>query len=134
MYILFRCSSHSGLLLHNKAHSSSQLSGRMRICPLQSFQQSETPKCTEHQLAIYKSQVSDNMARMDLLTTKHILPDLVFACWKQAEDLCVSLLFVLYRYIQICNTKQYIYKTNYTLFHHSRTHNKVNIGIGKTCM
>ena len=41
----------------------------------------------------------------------NILPGLVFACWKQAQDLCVSLLFVQYRYIPICNTKQYIYKT-----------------------
>ena len=31
-----------------------------------------------------------------------------FACWKQTQDLCVSLHFTQYRYIPICNTKQYI--------------------------
>ena len=51
----------------------------------------------------------------NMQTRPNILFDLVFACWKQAQDLCVSLLFVQYRYILICNTKQYIYKTNYAL-------------------
>ena len=60
-----------------------------------------------------------------------ILPVLVFACWKQTKDLCVSLLFVQYRYIPIlvCNTKQYIYRINFALLHHSRTYNNVYIGI-----
>ena len=43
------------------------------------------------------------------------------------QDFCVSLLFVQYRYITICNTKQYIYKTKYALLHHSRT-------TGRTCI
>ena len=33
-------------------------------------------------------------------TQPNILPDLVFACWKQAHDLCVSFLFVQYRSFQ----------------------------------
>ena len=44
-------------------------------------------------------------------------------------------LFVIckkYIYSNICNTKQYIYKTDYALRHHSGTYNKVNIGIGST--
>ena len=64
-------------------------------------------------------------------TRPTILPDLVFACWKQAQDLCVSLPFVQYRYIPICNTKQYIYKTNYAVGHHSRTYNKVYVAVPK---
>ena len=68
-------------------------------------------------------------------TPLNILPDVVFACWKQAQDLCDSLLFVQYTYdIPICNTKQYIYKTDYVLLHNSGTFNKVNIGIGSTCI
>ena len=69
-------------------------------------------------------------------TRPNILPDLVFACSKHTQDLCVSLLFVQYTYIPICNTKQYIYKTDYALLHPSRTYmyNKVYIGIGSTCM
>ena len=51
----------------------------------------------------------------------NILPDVVFACSKQTNDLFVSLLFVQYRYIPICNTKQYNYQTKYALGHHSRT-------------
>ena len=71
-----------------------------------------------------KRQTSPVLA-FNMQTRPNILPDLVFACWKQAHDLCVSLLFVQYRYIPICNTKQYIYKTNYALCNHSRTYNKV---------
>ena len=56
----------------------------------------------------------------------------VFTCWKQAHDLCVSLLFHIY--IPICNTKQYIYQTKLSVLHHSRTYNNVYIGIGSTCM
>ena len=41
----------------------------------------------------------------NMQTRPNILPDLVFACWKQAQDLCVSLLFVKYTFIPICNTK-----------------------------
>ena len=37
-------------------------------------------------------------------------------------------------FIPICNTKQYIYKTDYALLHHSGTYNKVNIGIESTWM
>ena len=46
----------------------------------------------------------------NMQTWPNILPDLVFACWKQAHGLCVSLLFVQYRYNPICKPKQYIYK------------------------
>ena len=37
-------------------------------------------------------------------------------------------------YIPICNTKQYIYQTNYAVLSHSRTYNNVYISIGSTCM
>ena len=50
------------------------------------------------------------------------------------QDLCVSLLFAQYRYIPICNTKQYMYKTKYDLLHNSRTYTNVYIGNGSTCM
>ena len=40
--------------------------------------------------------------------------------------------FVQYRYIPVCNTKQYIYKTEYVLLHHSRTFTNVYIGMGRT--
>ena len=67
----------------------------------------------------------------------HILLDLVFAFWKQTQDLCVSLLFVRHSYIPICHTKQYIYKTKYAPLHYSRTYTNeyihVYIGIGSTC-
>ena len=47
---------------------------------------------------------------------------LLYLSWGVVQcDICVSLLFVQYRYIPICNTKQYIYMTNYTPLHHSRT-------------
>ena len=62
----------------------------------------------------------------------------VFACWKQAQDLCVSLLFVQHLYIIFQyvtqNTKQYIYQTKYAVLCHSRTYNNVYISIGSTCM
>ena len=70
----------------------------------------------------------------NMQTLPNILPDSVFARCKQAQDLCVSLLFVKYTNIPICNTKQYIHKTDYALLHHSGTYNKVNLGIGSTCM
>ena len=60
-------------------------------------------------------------------TRSYILPDLVFACWKQTQDFCVSLLFVQYIYIPICNTKQYVYKTKYAPLHSSRTYTNVYI-------
>ena len=84
---------------------------------------------------IAKRHTSPALA-FNMQTRPNILPDLVFDCWKQAQDLCVYLLFVQYRYIPICNTKQYIYmyKTNYALCHHSHTYNKVYVGIGSTCM
>ena len=44
------------------------------------------------------------------------------------------LLFVKYTFIPICNTKQYIYKTDYALLHRSGTYNNVNIGIWSTWM
>ena len=44
----------------------------------------------------------------NMQTRPNILPDMAYARWKQAQDLCVSLLFVKYTYIPICNTKQYI--------------------------
>ena len=81
---------------------------------------------------IEKRHTSPALA-FNMKTWPNILPDLVLACWKQAQDLCVSLLFVQYTYIPICNTKQYIYKIDYALLHHSRTYNKVYIGIGSTC-
>ena len=70
----------------------------------------------------------------NMQTRTNIIPDLVFACWKQAHDLGVTVLFVQYKYIPVCNNKQCIYKTNYALLHHSRTYLKVYIGIGRTCM
>ena len=39
-----------------------------------------------------------------------------------------------YLYNPICNIKQYIYKTNYALGHHSRTYNNIFVGIGSTCI
>ena len=41
----------------------------------------------------------------NMQTRPNILPDMVYARWKQAQDLRVSLLFVKYTYIPICNTK-----------------------------
>ena len=66
------------------------------------------------------------------INTIKILSDLVFACWKQSQDLCVPLLFVQYSYIPICNTKHYIYKTKYAQLHHSRIYANAYIGIGST--
>ena len=57
----------------------------------------------------------------------------VFTCWKQTQDLWVPLLFVSYRYIPICHTKQYIYKTKYAP-QYFRTYTNVYIRIGSTCM
>ena len=73
-------------------------------------------------------------------TRSSILSDLVFACWKQTQDVCVPLLlyniaifqcvlFVQYSYIPMCITKRYIYKTKYDPLHHSRTYTSVYIGI-----
>ena len=59
---------------------------------------------------IAKRHTSPALA-FNMQTRPNILTDLVFACWKQAQDLCVS----QYKYIPICNTKQCIYKTNYDL-------------------
>ena len=70
------------------------------------------------------------MLAFNMQTRPNSLPDLVFARWKQAQDLCVSLLFVKYTFIPICDTKQYIYKTDYALLHHSDTYNKVNMDLG----
>ena len=53
--------------------------------------------------------------------------------FKGTQELCVSLLFVQYKYIPIRSTKQHMYKTKYALLHHSRT-NYVYIGIGNICM
>ena len=40
----------------------------------------------------------------------------VFACWKQAQDLCLfAICKNIYIYIPICNTKQYIYQTKYAV-------------------
>ena len=36
------------------------------------------------------------------------------------------------RYISMCSTKQYMYKTKYALIHHSRTYTNVYIGIWST--
>ena len=61
----------------------------------------------------------------------------VFACWKQAQDLIVCLFAIcttFIYYIPICNTKQYIYQTKYTVLCHSRTYNNVYISIGSICM
>ena len=70
----------------------------------------------------------------NMQTRPNNLSDMAYARWKQAQDLCVSLLFVKYTYIPICNTKQYIYKTDYAILHPSGTYNIVNIGIGSICM
>ena len=51
---------------------------------------------------------------------------------KQTQDSYISLLFFQYKYIPICNTKQFMYKKNYALLLHFR--NYVYIGIGGTCM
>ena len=69
------------------------------------------------------------------------IPDKV-ECWlrsawrKQTQDLLISSLFLQNRYAPICNIKKYIYKTKYTLLHHSRTCMYINIyiGIESTCM
>ena len=93
--------------------------------------------CVTYWNTIYKcctNSKETHMLAFNMQTRPNILPDLVFARWKQAQDLCVSLLFVKYTFIPICNTKQYIYKTDYVLLHHSGTYNQVNIGIGSTWM
>ena len=84
---------------------------------------------------IYIVQITKRRISHVLAFNMH-LPDqveclVVFACWNQAQDLCVSLLFVqyLYIYIAMSNTKQYhnIYQTKYAALHHSRTYNNVYI-------
>ena len=57
----------------------------------------------------------------------------VFARWNKTSDFCVSLLFVQYRYIPICNTKKDMYKTKYSPLNNSRTYTNVYIGIGSIC-
>ena len=58
----------------------------------------------------------------------------VFACWKQAQDLCLFAICTKFIYIPICNTKQYIYQTKYAVLDHSRTYNYVYISMGSTGM
>ena len=69
------------------------------------------------------------------LVRPNTVPDLVecwsrCVYWKQTRDLCVSLLFVQYRYILICNTTQYMRAQ----FHHPRTYTNLYIGISSTCV
>ena len=42
-----------------------------------------------------------NMQIQDQVEWPNILPDLVFACWKQTQDLCVSLLFVQHKTVHV---------------------------------
>ena len=59
---------------------------------------------------------------------------LIVFCLLKANTGRASLLFAQFSSIPICNTKQYIYKTNYARLTHSRTYSSVYIGIGSTCM
>ena len=65
-------------------------------------------------------------------TRLNILSDLVLHVESKNRTYSSLCCFVQYRYIPIFNTKQYMYKTNYALIHHSRTYNKVYIGIVNT--
>ena len=84
---------------------------------------------------IEKRHTSPALA-FNMKTWPNILPDLVLRYLHvESKHMAYASLCYLYNIhnVPICNTKQYIYKIDYALLHHSRTYNKVYIGIGSSC-